>query len=35
MVIPLFRGNKGEDIKVFLRQYKRACIGMRFKIVIE
>jgi hypothetical protein len=29
MVIPVFRGNKGEDLEVFLREYKRACIGMR------
>jgi hypothetical protein len=28
MVISIFRGSKGEDRKVFFREYKRACIGM-------
>ncbi len=28
MVIPVFRKSKGEDPEVFLRKYKRACIGM-------
>jgi hypothetical protein len=27
MVIPVFKGSKGEDPKVFLREYKRACIS--------
>jgi len=27
MVIPIFRGSKGEDLEVFLREYKQACIG--------
>jgi hypothetical protein len=27
MLILIFRGSKGEDLKVFLREYKRACIG--------
>jgi len=27
MVIPVFRGSKGEDPKVFLREYKWACIS--------
>jgi hypothetical protein len=35
MVIPVFRGSKGEDIEIFLREYKRACIGMGLKTVIE
>jgi hypothetical protein len=35
MVIPFFRGNKGEDPKVFLKEYKRTCIGMGLRIVIE
>jgi hypothetical protein len=31
MVIPIFKGSKGEDPKVFLREYKRAYIetGLR------
>jgi len=28
MVIPVFRGSKDEDLEVFLREYKRVCIGM-------
>jgi hypothetical protein len=35
MVILIFRGNKGEDLKVFLREYKKACIGTMLIIVIE
>jgi len=31
MVIPIFRGSKCEDLKVFLREYKRACFGMGLK----
>ncbi len=31
MVILVFRGSKGEDPKVFLREYKRACIGTRLR----
>jgi hypothetical protein len=31
MVIPVFRGSKGEDLEVFLREYKRACIGTRLR----
>jgi hypothetical protein len=27
MVIPVFRGSKGEDPEMFLREYKLACIG--------
>jgi len=35
MVILIFRGSKGEDLKVFLREYKRACIGTRFRTATE
>jgi len=35
MVIPVFRGSKGEDPKVFLREYKRACIGTGLRIAAE
>jgi hypothetical protein len=35
MVIPVFRGNKGEDPEVFLREYKRACIGTGFRTTTE
>jgi hypothetical protein len=29
MVIPIFKGSKGEDPKVFLKEYKRACLGTK------
>jgi hypothetical protein len=32
MVIPIFRGSKGEDLEIFL---KRACIGTRLKTIIK
>jgi hypothetical protein len=35
MVILLFKGNKVEDLEVFLREYKRACINMGFKTSIK
>ncbi len=35
MVIPVFRGSKGEDLKVFLREYERACIGMGLRTATE
>ncbi len=35
MVNPIFRGRKGEDLEVVLREYKRACIGTSFRITIE
>jgi hypothetical protein len=35
MVIPIFKGSKGEDPKVFLREYKRTCIGTGLRIAIE
>jgi hypothetical protein len=27
MLIPIFRVTKGEDLKIFLREYKKTCIG--------
>jgi len=35
MVNPIFKGNKGEDFKVFLKEYKSACIGTGLKITIK
>jgi hypothetical protein len=35
MVIPIFRGSKGEDPKIFLREYKKARIGIRLIRAIE
>jgi hypothetical protein len=35
MVIPVFRRSKGEDLEVFLSEYKKTCIGTRFKTTIE
>jgi hypothetical protein len=35
MVILVFRGSKGEDLKVFLREYKRAYIGMGLRTTTE
>jgi hypothetical protein len=35
MVFPIFRGNKDEDPEIFLRVYKRACIGTRLRTAIE
>jgi hypothetical protein len=35
MVIPVFRGSKGEDPEVFLREYKWACIGTGLRTVAE
>ncbi len=34
-VIPVFRGSKGEDLEVFLREYKRACIGTWLRTATE
>jgi len=31
LVILVFRGSKDEDLEVFLREYERACIGMRLR----
>jgi len=35
MVIPVFRGSKGEDPEVFLREYKRACIDTGLRTTME
>jgi hypothetical protein len=35
MVIPVFKGSKGDDPEVFLREYKRACIGTGLKTATE
>jgi len=35
MVIPIFRGSKGEDPEVFLREYKWACIGTGLRTATE
>jgi hypothetical protein len=35
MVILVFRGSMGEDPEVFLREYKRACIGTGLRIATE
>jgi hypothetical protein len=32
MVIPIFKGSKGEDPEIFLKAYKKAYIGMKLKI---
>jgi hypothetical protein len=35
MVIPILKRSKGEDLKMFLKEYKRACIGTRLRTAIE
>jgi hypothetical protein len=35
MVIPVFKGSKGEDLEVFLREYKKVCIGMGLRIATK
>jgi hypothetical protein len=35
MVIPIFKGSKGEDPEMFLREYKRACIGTGLRTIVE
>ncbi len=35
MVIPAFRGSKGEDLEVFLKEYKKICIGIGLKTIVE
>jgi hypothetical protein len=35
MAIPVFRGSKGEDPEVFLREYKWACIGTGLRTAVE
>jgi hypothetical protein len=33
MVIPSFRGNKGENFEIFLKEYMKACIGIRLVLL--
>jgi hypothetical protein len=35
MVIPILKGSKGEDPEVFLKEYKRVCIGTGFKTTTQ
>jgi hypothetical protein len=35
MIIPIFRGSKGEDPDMFLREYKRAYIRTWLRTVTE
>jgi hypothetical protein len=35
MVIPVFRGSKGEDPEVFLREYKQTYIGTGLRTSTE
>jgi len=35
MVILVFKGSKGEDPEVFLREYKQAYIGTRLRITAK
>jgi hypothetical protein len=35
MVIPAFRGSKGENPEVFLRGYKKTCISTGLRIATE
>ncbi len=35
MVIPIFKGGKGEGLEVFLREYKRACICTGLRTTVE
>jgi hypothetical protein len=35
MVILVFRGSNGENLEVFSREYKRACISIRLKTIIK
>jgi hypothetical protein len=35
MVIPAFMGSKGEDPEVFLKEYKKTCIGIGFKTTVK
>ncbi len=32
MVIPIFKGSKGEDFEFFLREYKKICISMGLRL---
>ncbi len=35
MTILVFRGNKGEDPKIFFKEYKRTSIGTGLRIIVE
>jgi hypothetical protein len=35
MVSPVFRGSKGEDLEIFLKEYRKTCIDMGFRTVIK
>ncbi len=35
MVIPVFRGSKGENLEIFLKEYIRICIGTGLGTVIK
>lgn len=35
MIISIFRGSKGEDLEVFLKEYKRICVGIGFQTTIK
>jgi hypothetical protein len=35
MIISIIKESKGEDLQVFLREYKRTCIGIGLKIVVK
>jgi hypothetical protein len=35
MVIPIFKGSKGENLEVFLKEYIRTSIGTGFRTAIK
>jgi hypothetical protein len=35
MVIPILKGSKSEDPKVFLMEYNKPCIGTGLRIVVK
>jgi hypothetical protein len=35
MVILVFRGSKGEDLEVFLKEYNKTCIGMGLRTTMK
>jgi hypothetical protein len=35
MVILVFRGSKGENLEIFLKEYKKACIDTGLRIVTK
>jgi hypothetical protein len=34
-IISIFKGRKGEDLQVFLREYKKTYIGIGLRIIIK